>query len=433
MTFEAAPTPSNDPPAPLAVEPAPMRLLMIDDSVESFDTLRAMLNSRRGGRRRYELDHTGDPDHGLAALRAASHDCYLVDYRLRGVSGLDLVRAARLAGVMRPIVMLTASDMVDHEAAEAGANDFLVKGGFDRPTLERTLRYAVNNADSIRRLAELNETLEELVAERTRQYADANARLLDQIAAREQAEVAVLRAERLQALGRMTGTVAHDFNNILTALFGSLELLKRRLGPDAEPRIASPLNNAVEAAKVGERMVEGLLAFARRQPLAPRLLQVNDVVTETLPLLRLTVGDAVAVSTELAAALPPVLVDREQLERALLNLASNARDAMRGQADAQLLLQTMPLGGGDRVALVVADNGPGMSRDTLDHAFEPFFSTKDAGQGTGLGLAQVYGFAQQSGGTALIESRPGDGVRVRLVMPAAPTEGADATLLAGTA
>ena len=337
--------------------------------------------------------------------------------------------------MIRPIVMLTASNMVDHEAAEAGANDFLVKGGFDRPMLERTIRYAIGNAESIRRLAELNATLERLVEERTRQYADANARLTDQIAAREQAETALLRAERLQALGRMTGTVAHDFNNILTALFGSLELLKRRLGPDVEPRIASPLANAVEAARVAERMVEGLLAFARRRPLAPRLLQVNDVVTETLPLLRLTAGDAVGIATELVPALPPVLVDREQLERALLNLASNARDAMAGQPDARLLLQTMRHGS-DAVALVVADNGPGMSRDTLDHAFEPFFSTKEVGQGTGLGLAQVYGFAQQSGGTALIESAPGAGVRVRLVVPAAPHgpgPAADAGMFAGSA
>ncbi len=428
-------TPNDAVPAggpPSIGEATVLRLLMIDDSVESFETLRAMLAPRRGGRRRYEVTHTNDLAEGLAALQAGGHDCTLVDYRLRGESGLELVRAARAAGVIRPIVMLTASNMVDHEAAEAGANDFLVKGSFDRPMLERTIRYAIGNADSIRRLAELNATLEELVEERTRQYADANARLTDQIAAREQAETALLQAERLQALGRMTGTVAHDFNNILTALFGSLELLRRRLGADVEARIASPLDNAVEAARVGERMVEGLLAFARRQPLAPRLLQVNDVVGETLPLLRLTASDAVRIATELAPGLPPVLVDREQLERALLNLASNARDAMDGQPNARLLLQTMRHGS-DGVALVVADNGPGMSRDTLDHAFEPFFSTKEPGQGTGLGLAQVYGFAQQSGGTALIESAPGAGVRVRLVVPAAALRadpGTDAGVLA---
>ena len=404
-----------------------VRLLMIDDSVEAFATLRAMLGLRRTAACSYELSHTSDVAVGLAAMIDGLHDCYLVDYRLRAESGVELVRTARAAGVTRPIVMLTASDLVDQEAAEAGASDFLVKGGFDRPMLERTIRYAIGNAYNIRRLAELNASLEALVEERTRQYGDANERLKDQIAARELAETALLRAERLQALGRMTGSVAHDFNNILTALFGSLEVLKRRLGDGIDTRIAAPLNNAVEAARVGERMVEGLLAFARRRPLAPRLLQLNDVIRDTEPLLRLTLGDRVRMEIELGQDLAQVLVDRAQLERVLLNLASNARDALAGQADGRFRIVTEAQGT-ERIALVVGDNGPGMSQDTLDHAFEPFFTTKDVGHGTGLGLAQVYGFAQQSGGVASIESRPGHGARVRIIVPVA-TE--DAPLAAG--
>ncbi|MGI4744818.1 MAG: sensor histidine kinase [Janthinobacterium lividum] len=404
------------------------RVLMIDDSVEAFMTLRAMLAPRRTGQRTYALSHTNDAAEGLAAMTAGSHDLYLVDYRLRAESGLELVRGARSAGVTRPIVVLTASGMVDLEALEAGANDFLVKGAFDLPMLERTIRYAMGNAESVRRLADLNARLEALVDERTRQYAEANERLTDQIAARELAENALMRAERLQALGRMTGSVAHDFNNILTALFGSLEILKRRLGDDIGPRIAGPLNTAIEAAHVGERMVEGLLAFARRRPLAPRLLQLNDVIHETRALLKLTLSSDVHLVCDLADALPQVVVDREQFERALLNLASNARDAMAGQPDAQLTIRTQP-DGPDRILLLVADNGPGMSRDTLNHAFEPFFSTKEVGHGTGLGLAQVYGFALQSGGSASIDSQPGQGVRVKLVLPVAadaPEESATA-------
>ncbi len=407
----------------LAARPM-LRLLMIDDSVEAFMTLRAMLASRRQGPRQYELSHTNDVASGLADMIAGTHDCYLVDYRLRAESGLELVSTARAAGVTLPIVMLTASGMVDDEAAKAGASDFLVKGDFDRAAFERTIRYAIGNADNIRRLAELNASLEALVEERTRQYAETNERLEDQIRARELAETALVRAERLQALGRMTGSVAHDFNNILTALFGSLELLKQRLGIDIEPRLSRLLDNAIEAARVGERMVEGLLAFARRRPLAPRLLHVNDVIRETGPLLRLTVGDGVQLELDLAETLAPVMADREQLERALLNLASNARDAMAGRADACLSLTTRAEGA-DRIALVVGDNGPGMSQETLDHAFEPFFTTKEMGQGTGLGLAQVYGFAQQSGGVASIESQPGLGVRIRLVIPVAPPSLAD--------
>ncbi len=401
--------------------PPPVRLLMIDDSEAAFLTLRAMLAPRREGSARYAVTHCGDTAAGCADMLAGGYDCYLVDYRLRGESGLDLVRAARAAGVTRPIVMLTASNSIEREAAEAGANDFLVKGDFDRALLERTVRYAINNADGVRRLAELNASLEAAVVERTAQYAEANRQLLDQIAARELAEAALVQAERLHALGRMTGSVAHDFNNILTALFGSLELLGRRLGDRPDPRLAKPLATAIEAARLGERMVEGLLAFARRRPVAPRLLRLQGVIAELEPLLRLTLGESIALRLDADPHLPPVLVDREQLERVLLNLASNARDATAGRPGARFTLSTRDLGG--MVELCAADNGPGMDADTLEHAFEPFFTTKTGGpgtgNGTGLGLAQVYGFAMQSGGQAAIDSRPGEGVRVRLSVPVA--------------
>ena len=396
----------------------PTRILMIDDSDPSFLTLRAMLTPQRDTTVRYALTHTSDTAAGRADMRAGGHDCYLIDYRLRGESGLDLVRDARAAGVTRPIVMLTASNGVEREAAEAGANDFLVKGEFDRALLERTIRYAINNAHGVQRLAEMNASLEATVAERTAQYVEANRQLLHQIDARERAEAAVVQAERLQALGRMTGSVAHDFNNILTALLGSLELLGERLGDPVEPRLARPLATALEAARLGERMVEGLLAFARRRPVAQHLLRLQAVIAELEPLLRMTLGEAVTLGIDTDPHLSPVLVDREQLERVLLNLASNARDAAAGRPGARFTLSTRDLGDGT-VELSAADNGPGMSAETLEHAFEPFFTTKTGGQGTGLGLAQVYGFAVQSGGQAAIDSCPGEGVRVRVSMPAA--------------
>ncbi|MCQ8240356.1 sensor histidine kinase [Rhizosaccharibacter radicis] len=395
-------------------------MLMVDDSPESFMTLRAMLAPRRGNVRFYRIDHVSDVGAGLAAMREDAHDCYIVDYQLRSGSGLDLVRDARAAGITRPIVMLTGSDMVDQEAAEAGATDFLIKGAFDRATLERTIRYAIGNAESVRRVADVNARLEFLVEERTRQYVEANARLLDQIAAREEAERALVQAERLQAIGRMTGSVAHDFNNVLTALFGSLELLRRRLGPALDPRVEAPLNNAMEAGRVGERIVESLLSFARSRPVAPSLLSVADVVEQSETLLRLTLGADVALAIVAEPGLPPVTADRQGLERTLLNLAANARDAMRGQPDPRLeiaVLSARTAANTPAIELRVEDNGPGMLPEVLEHAFEPFFSTKEGG-GTGLGLAQVYGFAKQSGGTAVIERVPTRGVRIRLLLPA---------------
>ncbi|TLU73396.1 sensor histidine kinase [Lichenicoccus roseus] len=413
-----------------------LRLLLIDDSADVFVTLRAMLSpSRRPGRLRdYKVEHVTRVAEGLAVMREGRHDCYLVDHHVGAESGLELVRSVREEGIMAPIVMLTGSHMIDTRAAEAGANDFLIKGGFDVATFERTVRYAIGNADSVRRLADMNATLEAQVEERTRQYVETNRRLLEQIAAREQAESALLRNERLGALGRMTGSVAHDFNNILTALFGSLEMLRTRLhaqwGDNPEPRLSRPLENAIEASRLGERMVEGLLAFARQQPVAPTVLDVDTVIRDTEQLLRLTLGSCVSLRLALAGDPAPIRVDRDQLERALLNLGSNARDAMEGRPGAEVTVTTAaarrPAGGSRThsgwVRITVADNGPGMSREALDHAFEPFFSTKAPGHGTGLGLAQVYGFAQQSGGVASIDSVSGEGatgVSVVLTLPLA--------------
>lgn len=403
----------------------PVRLMLVDDKVGVGDILRSMLIMRRRDRvRDYSVEQVKSVAMGLAAMQAGLHDCYLVDFRIGHESGLDLVRHARSLGLTVPIVMLTGSDMVDQEAADAGANDFLIKGGFDLAVFERTVRYARSNAESLRRLADLNASLEAQVAERTQQYALANSRLLEQIAARENAERALLRTERLQALGRMTSSVAHDFNNILTALFSSLELLERRLkagwGDVPDPRLQRPLSGAIEASRLGERMVEGLLAFARSTPIAPSLLDVGELITATERLLRLTLGGGVALQLVLAPGPMPIRADRDQFERALLNLASNARDAMHGQQAALLSISTERIDGATPLARIsIVDNGPGMTRETIDHAFEPFFSTKPEGQGTGLGLAQVYGFAQQSGGEAALESEPGQGVRVTLTLPIA--------------
>ncbi len=399
-------------------EPNALRLLLVDDSATVHQTVAAMLN-RRGARRAdarpYHVDLVQTVEDGAGAIRAGSHDCYLVDHRVGASSGVAMIRDLRSEGLMAPIIMLTGTGMVEGEAAAAGANDFLVKGHFDAPVLERAIRYAINNADALRRLAGMNASLEEQVAERTRQHVETNARLHEQIAAREKAEAALRRASTLEALGRMTGQVAHDFNNVLTALFGSLEALEQRLGTAPDPRLLKPLPVAREAARRGERMMDGLLAFARRRPVAPRRLDVNEVVEAADDVLRAACGKA-RLCHALEAGLPPIEADLDQLERALANLVANARDALDGRADAAVTIATAR--DGSHVRLSVADNGPGMTPEVLEHVFEPLFTTKGAGRGTGLGLAQVYGFVQSIEGTVTIDNRPGEGVTVEMRLPA---------------
>ncbi|HEX8261442.1 MAG TPA: ATP-binding protein [Allosphingosinicella sp.] len=278
------------------------------------------------------------------------------------------------------------------------------------------------------RLRELAETLEQKVDERTRDLAAANDRLTAEIAERERAEARLVQAQKMEAIGQLTGGVAHDFNNLLTAIVGSLELLLRRTDDERLRRLAS---NALQAAERGARLTTQLLAFSRRQRLTPTPLDVNRVIAGMIDLLTRSIGPQVKVETRLEPDLSRALADPTQLEVMILNLAINARDAM--PAGGSLVIETRdlaavpePLAGelqpGRYVAICVSDTGIGMTPEILQHAFEPFFTTKAQGKGTGLGLAQLYGFARQSGGTARIESEEGRGTSVIIYLPATEAE-----------
>jgi signal transduction histidine kinase len=233
-------------------------------------------------------------------------------------------------------------------------------------------------------------------------------------------------AQRLDSLGQLTGGVAHDFNNLLTIILGSSEVLTRRLAdaPDLL-RLAAGIE---AAAHRGASLTHSLLAFARKQPLNPTVVDVNSLVRETEELLVHTLGRPITISTVLAEGAAPCLVDSGQLGNALLNLCLNARDAMPGGG--RLIVETaeVHLDGrypdvtpGPYVTLTVTDDGPGMAPEVLDRVFEPFFTTKGLGEGSGLGLAMVYGFARQSQGHVTVSSRPGAGTTVRLYLPMATT------------
>ncbi len=249
----------------------------------------------------------------------------------------------------------------------------------------------------------------------------------DKNAALQQAEAALHQSSKLVALGQLTGGIAHDFNNLLTVLGGQLELIKERARDDKIKRIAE---RGIKAAFRGEKLVQQVLSFARRQPLRLDLIDVEIVVDEIVDYLRLMAG-SLNVNKQIAENLWPLRADQDQLLLAILNIGINARDAMMAGGGVLTIdvrnaaLQNGPDDDGltgDFIALAISDTGAGMSAETLGRVFEPFFTTKAEGQGTGLGLSMVAGFAKQSGGTAHINSEIGRGTSVTIYLPRTPTD-----------
>jgi PAS domain S-box-containing protein len=273
-------------------------------------------------------------------------------------------------------------------------------------------------------LRELNESLEARVAERTRELAATNELLQREMAEREQAEEALRHAQKMDAIGQLTGGIAHDFNNMLTGVLGALDLIQRRVAAGRVSEIDRYINAAVTSANRAAALTHRLLAFARRQSLNNRTVDINRMVTSMEELLRRTVGESIELRVELDNALQQTHTDEHQLENALLNLVINARDAMPDGG--QLLIRSQnthiapghgSVAAGDYVQLSVEDSGCGMSGDVLGRAFDPFFTTKPIGQGTGLGLSMVYGFITQTGGHIDIDSAEGLGTRIQLYVP----------------
>jgi signal transduction histidine kinase/ActR/RegA family two-component response regulator len=244
-------------------------------------------------------------------------------------------------------------------------------------------------------------------------------------AALEASQEGLRHAQKMEAIGQLTGGIAHDFNNVLQAVSGNLELIRRRVRDD-RPDVARLANNALEAAGKAAGLTSQLLSFARRQRLDPQPLDAMEVIESMRVLLERTAGERIALSLESEAGVLPCLADRNQLESALLNLIINARDALAGAAGSVTIsvrgqhVEEVSTGWppkGDYVRIAVRDDGPGMTEEVRRRAFEPFFTTKGPGKGTGLGLAQIYGFAHQSGGTAVIDSAPGRGTEVAILLP----------------
>jgi PAS domain S-box-containing protein len=259
------------------------------------------------------------------------------------------------------------------------------------------------------------------------ELAEANLRLLNEIAERERVEDALRQAQKMEAVGQLTGGLAHDFNNLLTGITGSLELMQVRLEQGRITDATRYIGLAQSAANRAAALTQRLLAFSRRQALDPVPTNANRLIGGMEDLIRRTVGPAIRCETVLAEDLWPTLCDPNQLENAVLNLAINARDAMpdggtltiatRNILVDQRLASQRDMQAGCFIIVSVTDTGIGMPPDVVARAFDPFFTTKPLGQGTGLGLSMIYGFARQSGGQAHIDSSPGKGTSVRLYLP----------------
>jgi signal transduction histidine kinase/ActR/RegA family two-component response regulator len=262
----------------------------------------------------------------------------------------------------------------------------------------------------------------------------ANRDLLAQIDQREKAEDALRQAQKMEAIGQLTGGVAHDFNNLLQIILGNLDRLRRRHKPgddseQAKAQFLQMTDAAIEGAQRAAQLTQRMLAFSRRQPLAPKPIDVNRLVLGMSDMLGRTLGESISLETVLAGGLWRALADENQLENAILNLAVNARDAMPASGkltieaanvaldEAYAAAERNEVTPGQYVMIAVSDTGSGIPREVLAKVFEPFFTTKSIGQGTGLGLSQVYGFVKQSGGHVKIYSEPGEGTTVKLYLP----------------
>ncbi|MET0653893.1 MAG: ATP-binding protein [Hyphomicrobiaceae bacterium] len=243
---------------------------------------------------------------------------------------------------------------------------------------------------------------------------------------RRQIELQLHQAQKMEAIGNLTGGLAHDFNNLLAIVIGNLDLLSE--SPNRDARSKKLTKEALDAALRGADLVGRLLAFARRQPLAPEHVDTNEVVTRICELLQRTLGGTIKQALVLETGVWPVLVDPAQFESSLINIANNARDAMPNGGTLTVATRNLVLTSeavaaypgaapGEYVVIEISDSGTGMPPNLLNQIFEPFFTTKEEGKGTGLGLSMVFGFAQQSGGLVSVASEVGVGTTFRLMLP----------------
>lgn len=303
---------------------------------------------------------------------------------------------------------------------------FLLLSGLVISLVHALASTLVHLTQTKKELMALTHELQQCVVDRTDALRSAHNQLALETDAKAAAEEQARQSQKMETIGLLTGGIAHDFNNMLSIIVGSLELIRRRVAR-GDTDIAKHLDNAMDGAQRSAALTQRLLAFSRKQPLAPSVLDINERVEGMEELLQRTLGSTVVVRVVQGVDLWPVKADPCQLENALLNLAINARDAM--PSGGELVIETSNAhvdnisadnargSNGQYVVISVADTGSGMPKEVTSRAFEPFFTTKPPGEGTGLGLSQIYGFIKQSGGFLKMDSAVGRGTTIKLFLP----------------